>query len=385
MSATKNPSSTTTDDVVTYRRLRFSQAAIDKLTAPPGSRVKYVDVRGTGLVLEVSGPNRRHPKGARKIFKVPLRFGKEQVTITLGQSSPALRLATAEDQCAELKFMRVKGIDPRVGRETSKPAAEPIQKVDTLHATLDRFIDQYLDERNADGSLKLSSGYRADTERYLRAFEAALGATRDVATIKRREIREYLASLLKHRTAANRAHAAISAFFAWCADDEIEILDQSPAVGLRKPGGNESERDRCLDEKVEISICWRAALAMPTPFSQLYRGKGPVRGFALVKANVDRLIAKICQDEERAAIPHWRNHDLRRTAATLMGRLRVTEFDISRVLNHANREGETKTYNLHNYDDVKLIALEKLATRLRVLTGDTPDDNIVNLADRLTA
>jgi hypothetical protein len=55
------------------------------------------------------------------------------------------------------------------------------------------------------------------------------------------------------------------------------------------------------------------------------------------------------------------------------------------VLNHANREGETKTYNLHNYDDVKLIALEKLATRLRVLTGDTPDDNIVNLADRLTA
>jgi hypothetical protein len=68
-----------------------------------------------------------------------------------------------------------------------------------------------------------------------------------------------------------------------------------------------------------------------------------------------------------------------------MGRLRVTEFDISRVLNHANREGETKTYNLHNYDDVKLIALEKLATRLRVLTGDTPDDNIVNLADRLTA
>ncbi len=33
------------------------------------------------------------------------------------------------------------------------------------------------------------------------------------------------------------------------------------------------------------------------------RGKGPVRGFALAKANVDRLIAKICQDEERAAIP----------------------------------------------------------------------------------
>ena len=54
MSATKNPSSTTTDDVVTYRRLRFSQAAIDKLTAPPGSRVKYVDARGTGLGLTVA-------------------------------------------------------------------------------------------------------------------------------------------------------------------------------------------------------------------------------------------------------------------------------------------------------------------------------------------
>ncbi len=115
------------------------------------------------------------------------------------------------------------------------------------------WLDQIL-LRRASIRRKIGPNRPVAGECRLRAFEAALGATRDVATIKRREIREYLANLLKHRTAANRAHAAISAFFAWCADDEIEILDQSPAVGLRQPGGNESERDKCLDEKVRISI-----------------------------------------------------------------------------------------------------------------------------------
>jgi hypothetical protein len=130
---------------------------------------QYVDARGTGLVLEVSGTEPQAPKGAaRSSRSAPLRqrAGHDHAS----QSSPALRLTTAEDQCAELKFMRVKG-STRVSAADVKAGCRAHSKVDTLHATLDRFIDQYSRQRNADGSLKLSSGYRADTERYLRAFE----------------------------------------------------------------------------------------------------------------------------------------------------------------------------------------------------------------------
>jgi hypothetical protein len=81
----------------TVSKLKFTEAAIRKLTAPPNARLTYSDSGGSGLRLQVSGPNRRHPDGCRKVYKVALRLANgEQFTVTLSPTSPALPLDTAK-------------------------------------------------------------------------------------------------------------------------------------------------------------------------------------------------------------------------------------------------------------------------------------------------
>jgi hypothetical protein len=55
----------------------------------------------------------------------------------------------------------------------------------------------------------------------------------------------------------------------------------------------------------------------------------------------------------------WRHHDLQRTGRSLMSRLKISSDIAERVLDHA--VGVRKTYDLHDYLDVKCDALEKLA------------------------
>jgi integrase len=61
------------------------------------------------------------------------------------------------------------------------------------------------------------------------------------------------------------------------------------------------------------------------------------------------------------------SHDLRRTAATLMGRLEIDQMTIGRVLNHASTTKATVTgsvYDRHSYIPQKRRALEALDTEL---------------------
>lgn len=58
-------------------------------------------------------------------------------------------------------------------------------------------------------------------------------------------------------------------------------------------------------------------------------------------------------------IEEFRIHDLRRTAATLMGREGIAEFDIGKVLNHSTKH-VTAIYNRHDYMPQKRHALEVL-------------------------
>ena len=57
------------------------------------------------------------------------------------------------------------------------------------------------------------------------------------------------------------------------------------------------------------------------------------------------------------ALAPWAIHDMRRTAATEMGRLGVSRFVIGRVLNHADRT-VTAVYDRHLYLVEKRHALE---------------------------
>lgn len=94
-------------------------------------------------------------------------------------------------------------------------------------------------------------------------------------------------------------------------------------------------------------------------------GETFVKGFSKTKKKLNTFIASGGNE-----LPPWRLHDLRRTAATHMVRLGVSESIVSRILNHAPRGITARTYALHSYEVEKREALTKwnshLASALRL-------------------
>ena len=71
-------------------------------------------------------------------------------------------------------------------------------------------------------------------------------------------------------------------------------------------------------------------------------------------------------------------HDLRRTAATRMAELGVTRFDISKVLNHTDRE-VTAVYDHYAYDAEKKKALLKWGRRLQEILEGKKTKKVVRI------
>jgi len=235
--------------------------------------------------------------------------------------------------------------------------------------------------------------------------------------------------------AANRELAALSKFFRWALGKRI--IDANPAAGVPKPSA-ENKRDRLLTDD-ELRLIWRAAdgegyafgdiikllmltaqrrqevagapwaefnvksrhwlipsartknkLAHFVPLSDeaiavltdVPRFKGgqfvfglegltPFSGFSAAKARIDARIAELAGDD----IPPWTLHDLRRTAATTMGRLGVEPHVVEAVLNHVSgsKAGVAGIYNLYAYEKEKRDALELWARHVRSLVDDEFD------------
>ena len=77
-------------------------------------------------------------------------------------------------------------------------------------------------------------------------------------------------------------------------------------------------------------------------------------------------------------------HDLRRTAATLMGRLDIDQMTIARVLNHVSTTKPTvtgSTYDRYTYEPQMRRALAALDAHIRYIVGADPTaGNVVTLA-----
>jgi integrase len=83
------------------------------------------------------------------------------------------------------------------------------------------------------------------------------------------------------------------------------------------------------------------------------------------------------EDPADVSLPHFVNHDIRRTVRSHLSRLKVTEEAREAVLAHA-RPGIKGTYDLYDYLDEKREALEFWAARLREIVEPMPD-NVVRL------
>jgi hypothetical protein len=99
------------------------------------------------------------------------------------------------------------------------------------------------------------------------------------------------------------------------------------------------------------------------------RNSGPYNGFSQDKKNLDK----------KLSMPPWVNHDLRRTAKTLMVQAGVRPDISERVLGHAIT-GVEGTYDQHDYSDEKADALIRLAARVETIINP-PTGNVKDLAD----
>lgn len=77
-----------------------------------------------------------------------------------------------------------------------------------------------------------------------------------------------------------------------------------------------------------------------------------------------------------SAYDDWRLHDLRRTAATHMVRLGVSETIVGRVLNHAPQGVTARVYALHSYAPEKRSAFDQWATEVERSVSAMKAENI---------
>jgi integrase len=88
-------------------------------------------------------------------------------------------------------------------------------------------------------------------------------------------------------------------------------------------------------------------------------------------------------DPAKVTLPHWTNHDIRRSVRSQLSRLKITEEAREAVLAHA-RPGIKATYDLYDYFDEKREALDLWAARLRSIVEPAPA-NVVALEKKSRA
>jgi integrase len=236
---------------------------------------------------------------------------------------------------------------------------------------------------------------------------------------------------------ANRTLTRLRTFFSWAAANDFVAADPTAGVLQR---GKERARDRVLDDD-EIIWFWRAADAVGWPFGPIFElllltaqresevagmrwseldlvdkrtwtiprertksdrghlvylsalaceilgglprlgdvvftfdGHVPVSGFGRAKGKLDVLMAAY----GGASLPSWVIHDLRRTATTIMARLKVPPHIADKILNHTGGaiRGVAAVYNRYEYLDERKAALEALGRFVENLVRPTPSNVI---------
>ena len=278
--------------------------------------------------------------------------------------------------------------DERAERQAAEPEPDPVKSY-AFEDLAEEFIS-----RRLDGTPR-----GKERERFIRKELIPAWTGRDVRGIRRREIKLLVESKAEDApVSANRLLGVIKTLFNHFLDDEI--VENNPAARITPPG-DEGSRDRVLDER-EIKALWKALDAIDRPYADAVRillltGQrrsevsgmrwdqldldaglwrmpanlshknnrgndvplsdlaldvikrqptrdgvpyvfvskgGPIRGWSRVK---DRVVEQL--DQKHLDGSSWNFHDLRRTVATHLAQLRVSQRVINQLLNH---EGDPK-------------------------------------------
>jgi integrase len=349
---------------------------------------------------------------------------------TLG-SYPALGLKDARELAAKALRSVAEGRDP--GREKIQARAA---KADSVDRIVEEFLERHVRRSNRPRTAE-------ETERLLRQHVLPRWRGRMVHDITRRDVLDILDRVVDGGApiAANRVLAAVRKFFNWCV--ARDILAASPCAGVKPPTAERS-RDRVLTDD-ELRLVWAAAEKLGGTFGPLVKllaltgqrrdevarikfeeinfdarlwtlppartknnqphevplskpalavlqrlprtvespfvlttngGASPASGYSKNKRRLDALLP--------ADMPSWRLHDLRRTAASGMARLRINLPVIEKVLNHASGSfaGIVGVYQRHSFADEKRHALEAWGAFVEALVDGKPAGKVVRLREK---
>ncbi len=117
-------------------------------------------------------------------------------------------------------------------------------------------------------------------------------------------------------------------------------------------------------------------------------GETPVSGFSKVKARLDASMLDLMRREASDAghanvdaltIEPWVLHDLRRTTATGLQKLKFATEVIEAVLNHqsGSKAGIVGRYQLYNFEKEKRTAMEKWGRHVTAMLGRSTASNVV--------
>lgn len=349
------------------------------------------------------------PRGTKSFF-LAYRVDGQQRRYTLGRW-PELSLGKARMLARDAILIVRSGRDPQrladTGRRHGKPAFD---------AFVDEFIARYCRPRNRTW---------AETERLLKREFASQWGARPIHRISRSDVHGALDVIVARGcpSLANNALVAVRKLFSWAV--EKGYLDNSPCDRISAPSPSIT-RDRVLNDD-EIKRIWCSSEEMGYPYRDFIRllmltaqrrsevaemrwsevdlagavweipgqrtknkkthtlplssaavkilaelprthdklvfpargSDNPISGFAKWKVELDKL----------SGVENWRLHDLRRTAASNMARLKVPPHVIEKILNHSTGTlgGVAGIYNRHGYLDEMRDALQQWSERLMSL------------------
>lgn len=179
----------------------------------------------------------------------------------------------------------------------------------------------------------------------------------------------------------------------WSELDQRNGLWTVPAARMKgRNNGNGRARDHVVPLTDEIKAIFAELPRARKPsgdfaFSTTL-GKSPVWMSDKVKKRVDARMLRTLRalarrrgdDPAKVELPHWTNHDIRRTVRSGLSRLKIAEEAREAVLAHA-RPGIKGVYDRHDYLDEKREALDLWAARLRSIVSPPPN-NVVALKSR---
>ena len=358
--------------------MRLTKANVAKLSLPEGkSELLVFDeaLAGFGIRLRYGG---------KRTWIAQYRIGSKQRRMSLG-STETLDADEARRRAKSALSKVNLGTDPQTEKSHGRLKASV-----TIRAT----VETYLTRREAH----LKANHFDDVRRYLRVHWAPLHEVA-VHSVTRSMIAARLAEIATGNGpyAANRARAALSAFYSWAIGEGL--ANENPVVGTNKPV-DEISRDRVLNPD-ELPLAWH--LAGPSDFGAIVRlliltgqrreevggmlwteldldaalwtiGKdrtknglqhdvplssaavailrgiprrddrdlvfgssnGPFQGWSNAKAALDARMAAALKAErgDGAKLSPWRLHDIRRTVATRLGDQGALPHVVEAILNH---------------------------------------------------